>query len=363
MWAVVGSIAAHGLLYLFIPETLMIMASDVEPQTWQEFDIILAEEEPEIMQQYVPINKDDIPNAPDETENFASQDAQAKNTELREELNEDTPFIEGESEEFNNLVQGQPVQVPPSPYIPPAQASNTQAQQQQTPSLPQIRINNPIGQDQLDERQARAPVALEDEALDEDSPRSLPEIPDLPEDEEADEVVESEDDALEDRTRIDDGVVQDQRPLTPPVDPSPEPSPEDRPQRLPQPRVRYANTGPLKNHMAGVSRIAQMAQYSAEFSEYGDYLERMFETIEIEWHNLLNKQRLAEKRSRVSIAFLINQYGEIEDWEIVSASSTLQAQVICAAAINNRAPFGDWTAEMRGTLEDPERIIVNFLFY
>jgi hypothetical protein len=342
----------------------MIMASDPVStgQTWQEFDIILAEDEPELMKQFVPVNKDDIPNAPDETENFASQDAQAKNTELREELNEDTPFIEGESEEFNNLVQGEPIPSPPSPPIPPSQASNTQQQQQQSPSILQIRINNPNGEDETDQQRARAPVALEDEALDEDSPRSMPEIPDLPEDEDALEVVDSEDDVLEDTTRFDDGVVRDQRPLTPPEDASPAPNPEDRPARLPQPRVRYSNSGPLKHHMAGVSQIAQMAQYSAEFSEYGDYLERMFETIEIEWHNLLNQQRLAERRSRVSIAFYINEYGEIEDWEIVQASSSLQAQVICAAAINNRVPFGDWSAEMRTTLEDPEHIIINFLF-
>lgn len=362
MLAVVGSVLSHILLYLFIPETLMIMASDPPERTWQEFDIILAEEEPEIMKQFVPVNKDDIPNAPDETENFASQDAQAKNTEIPEELNEDTPFIEGESEEFNNLVQGQPIQVPPSPPVPPSQASTTPPQQQQNPTLPQIRINRPLGEDAIDQEQAKTPVALEDEALDEDSPRSLPEIPDLQEDAEAEELVETEDESLEDTIRLDQGMVQDQVPLTPPEEASPEPS-EDQPARLPQPRVRYANTGPLKHHMAGVSQLAQMAQYSAEFSEYGDYLERMFETIEIEWHNLLNQQRLAERRSRVSIAFFINEAGEIEDWEIVTATSSLQAQVVCAAAINNRAPFGEWSGEMKSTLKDPERIIVNFLFY
>ena len=363
--AVVGSILSHALLYLFIPETLMIMAnSEVPKQSWQEFDIILAEEEPEVMKQFVPVNKDDIPNAPDDTENFASQDAQAKNTELREDLNEDTPFIEGESEEFNNLVQGEPIRIPPSPPVPPSQANDSQhEQQEQTPSIPQIRINRPMGEDQINEERARAPVALEDEAIDEESPLSIPEIPEeVPEDEEALEVVESEEDALEDRTKIDDGVVQDERPYTPPQEAQPQPNPEDRPARLPQPRVRYANTGPLKNHMAGVSQIAQMAQYSAEFSEFGDYLERMFETIEIEWHNLLSQQRLAERRSRVSIAFLINEDGEIVDWEIVQTTSTLQAQVICAAAINNRAPFGEWSRDMKTTLNDPERIIVNFLF-
>lgn len=342
----------------------MIMASEAPPTPrWQEFDIILAEEEPEVMKQYVPINKDDIPNEPDETENFASQDAQAKNTELREDLNEDTPFIEGESEEFNNLVQGEPIRTPPSPPVPPAQANDTQAQQQQTSSIPQIRINRPMGEDQLNEERARVPVALEDESLNEEGPLTIPELPeDVPEDEEAVEVVESEDDAIEDRLRIDDGVVQDQRPFTPPQEALPEPNPEDRPARMPQPRIRYANTGPLKHHMAGVSQIAQMAQYSARFSEFGDYLERMFEIIEIEWHNILDQQRLAERRSRVSIAFFINMDGEIIDWEIIEATSSLQAQIVCSAAINNRAPFGEWTPEMKTTLEDPERIIVNFLF-
>jgi hypothetical protein len=362
--SVLGSVLSHVLLYLFIPETLMIMASEAPPTTrWQEFDIILAEDEPEVMKQYVPINKDDIPNTPDDTENFASQDAQAKNTELREDLNEDTPFIEGESEEFNNLMQGEPIRTPPSPPVPHSQASDTQAQQEQAPSVPQIRINRPMGEDQLTEERARVPVALEDESLNEEGPRTIPEIPeDVPEEEEAVEVVESEDDAIEDRLRIDDGVVQEQRPFTPPEEASPQPNPEDRRARLPQPRVRYANTGPLKHHMAGVSQIAQMAQYSARFSEFGDYLERMFETIEIEWHNILDQQRLAERRSRVSIAFFINGDGEIIDWEIVEATSSLQAQIVCVAAINNRAPFGEWTPEMVTTLEDPERIIVNFLF-
>ncbi|MCZ6673349.1 MAG: hypothetical protein O7C75_10470 [Verrucomicrobia bacterium] len=361
--AVLGSFFSHVLLYLFIPETLMIMASDPPSQSWQEFDIILAEDEPEIIQKYVPINKENISNTPDETKNFASRDSQAVNEEIPEDLNEDTPFIDGESEEFNNLVQGQPNRAPPSPPIPASQASDTQPQQQQNPSLPQIRINRLLGEDEINQQRARTPVALEDEALDEDSPRSLPEIPDLPEDEEAVEVVESEEEAEEDTTRLDEGIVQNQAPLTPPQVATPEPNPEDRPARLPQPRVRVANTGPLKRNMSGVSRLARMADYSAEFSEFGEYLERMFETIEIEWHNLLTQQRLTERRSRVSIAFFLDVDGEILDWEIVQATSSLQAQIVCAAAINNRAPFGEWTDEMVSTLEDPERIIVNFIFY
>ncbi|MCB1123883.1 MAG: hypothetical protein KJT03_20175, partial [Verrucomicrobiae bacterium] len=348
----------------FIPETLMVMAGETPKQNWQEFDIILAEDEPEIMKQYVPANRENVSNPPDETDYFAARDSQAINEELREDLNEDTPFIDGESEEFNNLVQGQPIAVPPTPPTPPAQASQTEPRQQQNPSRPQIRINRPLGEDELTQERARTPVALEEEALEEEGPLSIPELSEeLPEDENALEVVDTEDKAEEDKSRLDDGVVQDQRPLTPPEEASPEPNPDDQPARQPQPRVKIANTGPLKKNMSGVSRIGQMADYSAEFSQFGAYLERMFETIELEWNNLLRQQRLAERRSRVSIAYFLNEYGEIVDWEIVTATSSLQAQVICAAAINNRAPFGEWTPEMRTTLKDPERIIVNFLFY
>ena len=361
--ALLGSFLSHLLLYLFIPETLMIMASDPPSQTWQEFDIILAEEEPEVMKQYVPINKEDVSNEPDETDYFASRDSQAANEEIRDDINEDTPFIDGESEEFNNLVQGVPNPTPPSPPVPPSQANQNEPRPQQNPSLPQIRINRPLGEDELNQQRPRAPIALEDEVVDIESPRSMPEIPELPEDEEAEELVESEDEAEEDTTQLDKGIVQDQTPLTPPEEAVPDQNSEDRPARLPQPRVRYANTGPLKKYMGSVSRLAQMANYSAEFSEFGEYLDRMFETIEIEWNNLLSIQRLAERRSRVSIAFLLNLDGEIVDWEIVQTTSSLQAQVVCAAAINNRAPFGEWSEDMVATLKDPERIIVNFLFY
>lgn len=361
--ALLGSFFSHVLLYLFIPETLMIMASDPTPQTWQEFDIILAEEEPEIMKQYVPINREDVSNEPDETDYFASKDAQAANEELRDDLNEDTPFIDGESEEFNNLVQGQPNLAPPSPSVPPLQANQNESRPQQNPSIPQIRINRPRGEDELNQQRPRAPLAFEDEQEDFDSPRSFPEIAELSKDEEAQEIVESEEEVEEDATQLDQGIFQDQRPLTPPEKAVPDLNFEERPARLPQPRVRYANTGPLKKNMSGVSRIAQMANYSAEFSEFGEYLDRMFETIEIEWHNLLSVQRMAERRSRVSIAFYLDAEGEITDWEIVDATSSLQAQVVCAAAVNNRAPFGDWTEEMVNTLKDPERVIVNFLFY
>ena len=247
--ALMGSFLSHILLYLFIPETLMIMASDPTPQTWQEFDIILAEEEPEIMRQYVPINKEDVSNEPDETDYFASRDSQAANEELRDDLNEDTPFIDGESEEFNNLVQGIPNPTPPSPPTPPSQANQNEPRPKQNPSLPQIRINRPLGEDELNQERPRVPVALEDEPEDIDSPRSMPEVPDLPEDEDAEELVDSEDDAEEDTTQLDQGVVQDQRPLTPPEEAVPDLNSEDRPARLPQPRVRYANTGPLKRNM------------------------------------------------------------------------------------------------------------------
>ena len=353
------------MLFLFIPETLLVMAAADSAPRWQEFDIFLnePEEELDIVKQYVPVNKEDLDNPPDETDNFGSQNAQAANEELSKDLNETTPFVEGESEEFNNVVHSdQPLLLPSRP-VAPAQASLTESRQQQNLSRPQIQINRPLTQEEIDRQRSTAPVAMEDEALQEEGPRSLPEVPEELRDEDEDEFVESERDDEVDAARNQQGVVQQEMPYIPPVTPSPEPNPEDRPERLPQPRVRYSNTGPLKRHMSGASRLADFANYSAEFSEFGEYLDRMFETIELEWHNLLSQQRLAERRSRVSVAYLLNEDGEIVDYEIVLATSSLQAQVICAAAVNNRAPYGEWTEEMKSMLRDQERILVNFIFY
>ena len=352
------------MLFLLVPETLLVMAAAQSDLRWQEFDILLnEEEEPDDRKQYVPVNREDFDNIPDETDFFGSQNTQAANEELREDLNETTPFVEGESEEFNNVVRGDPIRIPPSPPVPPTVASNADPRQRQDPAQPKIQIIRPMTREELDQQRSTAPVAFEEEALEEEGPRSLPEVPEEMKDEEEDEFVQSEREDEEDTTRNRYEVVQQETPFIPPVPPSPQPNPEDRPERLPQPRVKYSHSGPLKRHLSGVSRLANFANYSAQFSEFGEYLDRMFETIELEWHKLIFQQRLTERRSRVSVAYLLNEDGEIVDYEIVGATSSLQAQVICAAAVNNRTPYGEWTDDMRSTLENPERIVVNFIFF
>ena len=364
LWGVLGTFLSHTMLFLLVPETLLVTAVARPETSWQEFDIILNEEEEvNVIKEYVPVNRADLDNPPDETDYFAAQNTQAANEKLSEELNETTPFVEGESEEFNNVVTGNPVSLPPSPPVPPSAASNTDPRQQQDPSQPKIQIFQPLSPDELDQQRTTAPVAFEEEALEEEGPRSLPEAPEEMEDEEEDEFVERERDDEEDTTRNRNEVAQQETPLRPFVPPSPQPNPEDRPERLPQPRVRYSHSGPLKRHLSGVSRLANFANYSAEFSEFGEYLDRMFETIELEWHKLIFQQRLSERRSRVSVAYLLNADGEIVNYEIIGATSSLQAQIVCAAAVTNRAPFGEWTEEMKGILEDPERIVVNFIFF
>lgn len=364
LWGVLGTILSHILLFLLIPETLLVTAAAESDVRWQEFDIILDEEEQtDDRKQYVPVNREDFDNKPDETDFFGSQNTQAANEELREDLNETTPFVDGESEEFNNVVRGDPIQVPPSPPVPPSVASNADPRRQQDPSQPRIQIIRPMTRDELDQQKSTAPVAFEEEALEEEGPRSLLEVPEEMKDEDEDELVQSEREDEEDTTRNRNEVVQQETPFSPLVTPSPQPNPEDRPERLPQPRVKYSHSGPLKRHLSGVSRLANFANYSAEFSEFGEYLDRMFETIELEWHNLIFQQRLTERRSRVSVSYWLNADGEIVDYEIVGATSSLQAQVICAAAVNNRAPYGEWSAEMRSILTDPERIVVNFIFF
>ena len=230
LWGVLGTILSHILLFLLIPETLLVTAAAESNVRWQEFDIILdEEEEPDDFKQYVPVNKEDLDNKPDETDFFGSQNTQAANEELTEDLNETTPFVDGESEEFNNVVRGDPIQVPPSPPVPPSVASNADPRRQQDPSQPRIQIIRPMTRDELDQQRSTAPVAFEEESLEEEGPRSLLEVPEEMKDEDEDEFVQSEREDEEDTTRNRNEAVQQETPLRPLVTPSPQPNPEDRP--------------------------------------------------------------------------------------------------------------------------------------
>lgn len=361
---ILGSIFAHLFLWVLIPETLL-MYEKAADEGYKEFEIMLAPpEEEEIDPNYVPVNPEDFSNPPDETNNFSSENAQAANEELPPELNKDTPFVEGKSEEFQHLNEGGPMTVVSTEVTPQEEKAEQQTQDvsnQQEKEVKQLRLDQPASTDNQTPDRIR-PDAFVDEASDNPGLLSMPEVPEVPEDEDKTEFLESETEGeKEGASRIDDEYQKEE--LASPQNDNPNQNQDSKQApRQPQPRVNMKVGGPTLLSRVGVDRVAPQANYSAEFSEFGVYLAQMFETIGIEWYKLIQQNRLAERRSKVVIEYQINQYGEVVDVVVLETTSSLQAQVICSAAITNRAPFGDWTQDMRSMLNDPETIRFTFFY-
>jgi hypothetical protein len=115
--------------------------------------------------------------------------------------------------------------------------------------------------------------------------------------------------------------------------------------------------------MSGVPGLGMIA-IEAKFSEFGDYLQRMYEAIGYQWLLLANQTRrgAAQISSRVVLEFIIYSEGGIENLRVVHSTAGQAATVICKDAIQSRSPFGRWTEEMVRTLGEEQTIRVTFIY-
>lgn len=140
-------------------------------------------------------------------------------------------------------------------------------------------------------------------------------------------------------------------------------TPAGAPAPLPRPRLlRKVAPGPLKQSPGGVTRVGAIA-IDANFSEFGDYLQRMFDAIGSKWTQLNESasRSYAEVNSQVIVEFFVNREGSIEDLTVVHANADRLRTLFCEDAIKSRAPYGPWTSDMVRVLG--ERQPVRFTFY
>lgn len=139
---------------------------------------------------------------------------------------------------------------------------------------------------------------------------------------------------------------------------------ERRPQPRPRPRVEHASIpAPLRKSYGSTSRLGQTA-ISARFSEYGAYLDRLFESIYYQWRLLLtNYKFLAEDYgSVVEVRFTLNKDGNIRDVKVVQATGSSIAAFICKDSICSLEPFDGWTEQMVKTLGEEQELGIVFHF-
>jgi len=143
---------------------------------------------------------------------------------------------------------------------------------------------------------------------------------------------------------------------TPEENARPEPAP--RPQILPPPGLKSIT---MRSNTA-VSELGSCS-LDAKFSEYGDYTQRMLEAIQAAWYTAAHRSALVQPRAVVIVEFTLNSDGTVDDARIVFSSASEPAAYACLDAVQSRAPFDPWRADMVaivGAEKDTTRISFHY---
>ncbi|QYM77764.1 hypothetical protein K0B96_10560 [Horticoccus luteus] len=304
-----------------------------------EFNIQLAPEEFKMPQKeakpppkkFVEANPDAPDNVPDKTNNFAAQNQQVAQEKPTPNGKNDMPAIEGQTEiKTTQIVDGR--LVPPSERVPSAPQPETPPTQEveKPPALEQTPLSGfekKEGDDESGLGSNIAKFAPNAKAV----PNKVEGMKDVP-------------------------LIQDATATRPVIDPK---RPQPRPSLVQAPSTRPAI---FTENKFGTQNIGLIG-VSAEFSNYGAYLQKMIETVQIQWDRILSESRIyPPSGSMVTVKFIMNTDGAISRIVNVDSHSTQQAAAACTSAITSRAPYGKWTDDMVAILGQEQEMTFSFYY-
>jgi hypothetical protein len=342
LWAAIAlAIFLHLLLFwatptgMFEPDTAQLIP--------QSLEVVLEPlpETPEMEESYVRATPD-VPEAiPEDTLNISDRDQRAAQEETVPPDPENTPYVEGDMEESNRLVQGNPFMEPTPPAPPvssPSSGSSPMVRQEAAPKERPAQVN---------------PDYAEDEPLEDEGVASIPD-PDtaLEEPEELAELLKPVD-----QTSSYDGAGE--AAVTTPEQQVGEESPQPRPRQRVERDTSY---GPIKDNRQGAIQIGRLA-FDAQYSEFGEYWRRVAEIIESHWRNLVyNTKSIPFGGYRVVVTFAITRKGEVVDVAIRESDAGRLAETISKDAIMGKSPFFEWTPEMIVKMGDQAECSIHFFY-
>lgn len=342
LWAaIVLALFLHLLLFWATPGRVFerSLAEPVE----QTLEVVLEPipEEPEMEETYVRATAD-VPEArPEETLNISDRDQRAAQEEEALPDPENTPYVEGDMEESNRLVQGNPFvePVPPSPPASsPASGASPMVQQEAAPQQQPAQVN---------------PRYAEDEPLEEEGVASLPE---------PDEAMELPEEVSEPLKPVEETSPYDgtgTAAVTTPEQQVGEPSPQPRPRQRVE---RDTSFGPVKDNRQGAIQLGRLA-FDAQYSEFGEYWRRVAEIIESHWRNLVyNTKSIPFGGYRVVVTFSITREGEVVDVVVRQSDAGRLAETVSKDAILGKAPFFEWTPEMIIKMGEQAECSIHFFY-
>ncbi|MEO6002409.1 MAG: hypothetical protein ABIZ04_11730 [Opitutus sp.] len=335
---IAGMVLVHLLLFFIAPRMLQSdsSASVIRPHSSsKEFSIELtpdmfAKAPPKQPMNFVEANPNAPDNVPDQTNNFAAQNQQVAQEKPTENTKTDRPALEGQKEiQSSQIVTGQltqPVESTPAPAAPEQQEKAAET----APKLEQI----PLTGFEKTEGESEAGVGSNIAKFAEGA-KAVPER------------VEG----LKDVPLIEGATTSQPR-----IDPM---RPRPRPQVVKQQQVRPAI---FQENKIGTQNIGAIA-YDAKWSNYGQYLQKMIEAVQIQWERILIESRVSPPSgTTVKVVFRMNTEGRISQIVSVDGTAGNQAEKACTSAITSRAPYGPWTEDMIAVLGDSQELTFNFFY-
>lgn len=336
-----GMLLVHVLLYFIAPRTLHTSTSPsvLRPHSSaRDFSIELApdaflqapEKAPPPMN-FVEANPNAPDNVPDKTNNFAAQNQQVAQEKPTPDGTSDRPAIAGQTEiqstaivtgRLTNPTEAMPA-APPAPEQ-PANAAQLAPQQEQIP-LPgyeKIEGDNASSYGSNIAKFAEGAKAV---------PEHVEGVKDAP-------------------------LIQGATSTQPQIDPK---RPRPRPQVVKQQQVRPAI---FQENKFGTQNIGAIA-YDAKWSNYGQYLQKMIETVQIQWERILIESRVSPvSGTSVKVVFVMNDIGAIARIVSVDGTAGNQGEKACTSAITARAPYGEWTDDMKSVLGESQELTFTFYY-
>ena len=338
-----ATLLVHLLLLVLLPEQFdqSLTSGAFAPRptgSTQNFNIEMAPEEfvnlkpPPAAppQKFVETNPDAPENIPDKTNNFGAQNQQAAQEQPAKKTGGDRPEMEGRKDiESTQIVTGQLHEpTPPAPSAPPVPVAPVAAQ----PTPQARREQNPLpgfekteGDNPNNFGGGMAPIVPNAEAV----PTKVEGAKEAP-------------------------LIQGATGSTYTID-------RNRPQPRQQLNQRNVRPAIFSENQIGTKNIG-MAAVDARWSNYGVYLQRMIDTVQIQWDALIRAGTYPSSGSTVTVKFKINSEGAITTvMHVDSGMAGPQAEGYCVTAITKPSPYGKWSDDMVAILGNEQEM--TFVFY
>ena len=336
-----GTVAIHLLLLILAPYLMKLdpgakLRARPEPQPFS-IEYVKEETPPPTAapktpppNKFVEANPDAPDNVPDKTNNFSFMNQQVAQEKPTPNGKNDMPALDGKKDiQSTQIVDGQLTKPQDAvPVAPPTEVTPREATEA-APKLEQIPLpgfEKKIGDDTSSYGSNVAKFA---------------------------EGAKSASDKVDGMKNV--PLIQSSSATTPRVD-------RNNPQPRPILAKQQVRPGIFADNKIGTMNIGPTA-VDARWSNYGVYLQRMIETVQIQWDRILIQSSLyPPSGTTVTITFRMDSEGAITKILDVKNSSSEQGKESCISAITARSPYGKWSEDMVAMLGESQEMTFTFYY-